>query len=95
MEPRLRVDTGGVRAMAGSWQALAGDLGAGCAPGEAPGMSCQPSAAATSAGHADVRAGTAALAARLRAGAARVDQADTRYAANEAHSAAAASRIDG
>ena len=100
MEPTLRVDTAAVQAMASSWHALAGDLSRACEPGTALGLSCQPSAAATNACDADVMSGTAVLAARIRAGAARVDQADTRYAANEADSAAAvaavaASRIDG
>ncbi|MBV8860876.1 MAG: hypothetical protein JO082_15095 [Mycobacterium sp.] len=89
MDSVLHVDTAGVRAMAGRWQVLAGDLRSGGEPGRGVGLACQPSAAAVAAGHADVTAGTTVLAARLVAGAARVALADTRYAANEAHSTAA------
>jgi hypothetical protein len=88
MKPALRVDSGGVREMAGRWQALAGDLSGGGKPGASLGLSCQPSAAAMNAGHAGVTAGTAVLAARLLAGAAQVVVADTGYATNEANSAA-------
>ena len=88
MESVLRVDTAGVRMMADRWQVLAGDLSGGSKPGEGLGLSCQPSAAAVTAGHADVTTCTAVLAARLLGGAARVALADTGYAANEANSAA-------
>jgi hypothetical protein len=93
MESVLRVDTAGVEVMAGRWQALAGDLSGGSEPGAGLGLSCQPSAAAMNAGHADVTAGTAVLAARLLAGAARVAVADTGYAANEANSTAALAAV--
>src|SRR5271163_2156987 len=89
MESVLRVDNAGVRVMADRWQVLAGDLSVGGEPGEGLGLSCQPSALAVTAGHADVAAAAAVLAARLLAGAARVAVADSRYAANEADSAAA------
>jgi hypothetical protein len=88
MESRLRVDTFGVQVMASRWQALADNLSGGTELGARLGLSCQPSAAAVNAGHADITTGTAVLAARLLAGAARVALADTRYAANEADSAA-------
>jgi hypothetical protein len=88
MESELRVDTPGVRVMADRWQVLAGDLEGGGQPGEGLGLSCQPSAQAVTAGHADVISCTTALAERLLAGAARVALADTGYAINEADSAA-------
>jgi hypothetical protein len=88
MKPVLRVDSAGIQVMAGRWQALAGDLGAGSRPGADLGLSCQPSAAAMNAGHADVMAGTAVLAARLLAGTTRVAAANAGYAANEADAAA-------
>jgi hypothetical protein len=88
MESVLRVDNAGVRVMADRWQVLAGDLGGVGEPGEGLGLSCQPSALAVTAGHADITACTAVLAERLLGGAARVAVADNRYAANEADSAA-------
>ena len=88
MESVLRVDTAGLRVMAGRWQVLAGDLSGGGEPGERLGLSCQPSAEAVAAGHADVTACAAMLAERLLGGAARVAVADNCYAANEADSAA-------
>lgn len=88
MESVLRVDTAGVRVMADRWQVVAGDLRGGAQPGQGLGLSCQPSAEAVTAGHADVMACTAVLAERLLAGAARVALADTRYVENEADSKA-------
>ena len=93
MEPVLRIDSADVTAMAGRWQTLAGDLSGGVEPVSGLGLSCQPSAAATSACHADVMSGTAVLAERLLAGAAQVDRADTRFAANEADSAATVAAV--
>lgn len=87
MESTLRVDTAGVQVMASRWQAFTSDLSGGSEPGAGLGLSCQPSAAAMDAGHADVTAGTIVLAGRLLAGAARVAEADTGYTANEADSA--------
>jgi hypothetical protein len=88
MESVLRVDTAGVRVIADRWQVLAGDLRRGAELGTGLGLPCQPSAAAVTAGHADVVACTAVLAQRLLAGAARVAFADTRYLENDAQSAA-------
>jgi len=88
MEFALRVDTSGVQAIANRWQAFSGDLSGGGESRVAPGLPCQRSAAAMNAGHADVTAGTAVLAGRLLAGAARVAEADRGYTANEADSAA-------
>jgi hypothetical protein len=88
MEPVLRIDTAGVSAMSGRWRALSSDLVNGIGPPGGLGLSCQASAAAVHAGHAQVTAGTAALEARLLAAAARVDTADARYTANEVDSAA-------
>lgn len=88
MDSVLRLDTAGVRVMAGRWQVLAGDLRSGGEPAEELGLSCQPSALAVSAGHAVVAACTAVLTERILAGAVRVEAADSLYAANEADSAA-------
>jgi hypothetical protein len=88
MDSVLRVDTAGVRVMADRWQVLAGDLRGVDEPGAGLGLSCQHSAAAMTAGHADVTVCTAVLAERLLAGAAGIAFAETRYAENEADSAA-------
>jgi len=88
MKAVLRVSDTDLTAMASRWRALVVDLSGGVEPASRLGLSCQASAAASIAGHADVTAATAALAAHLRARAARVDQADTRYVINEADSAA-------
>jgi hypothetical protein len=86
VQQTLRVDTAGVRAMASRWDASAGELHAVTAPVDA-GSSCQPSAAAVNAAHAEVTAVTEALAARVDIRATYVAQADARYIANETHSA--------
>jgi hypothetical protein len=88
MESPLRVDTAGLQAIASRWRAFTGDPNRGGESGGVPGLPCQPSAAAMKAGNATVRAGTAVLAGRLLAGAARVAEADKRYTAAEADSAA-------
>jgi len=82
MQP-LRVDTAAVQAMAGRWGPSVGELNATLAPAGA-GLSCQASAAAVSAAHAEVTAFTASLAARVDAHSASVGVADARYLANEA-----------
>ncbi|BBZ45847.1 hypothetical protein [Mycobacterium parmense] len=82
MQP-LRVDTAAVRAMATRWGAAAGELSETVTPAEA-GLSCQPSAAAVSAAHAEVAAFIASLAGRVGAHSARVGVADSGYLANEA-----------
>jgi hypothetical protein len=87
MEFALRVDTSGVQAIASRWRAFSGDLSGGESR-VVPGLPWQPSATAMNAGHADVTAGTAVLAGRLLAGAARVTEADRGYTANEADSSA-------
>ena len=79
----LRVDTAGVRAMATRWVASVGELNATVAPAGI-GLSCQASAAAVNAAHADIMAFTAALAARVGTRATHVAEADARYLANEA-----------
>ncbi len=63
-----------------------GELNAGVAP-TGLGLSCQASAAAVNAAHADTAAFTAALAARVRIRATHVGEADARYIANETSSA--------
>jgi hypothetical protein len=88
MQPILHVDTDAVQVMASRWRALARDLGSGCEPGTGWGLPHQASAAAMNAGHVDVTAGTAVLAARLLDEATRVAATDTRFAANESDSAA-------
>jgi hypothetical protein len=88
VEQLLRVDTAGVQAMATRWGASVGDLDETVAP-TGLGLSCQASAAAVNAAHADVAAFTAGLAARVGERATGVAQADTSYRAQEASSAAA------
>jgi hypothetical protein len=86
MRQQLRVDTVGVQMMASRWGASAGELGETIARAEL-GLSCQASATAVNAAHADITAFTAALATHVSARAAHVAGADTRYIANEADSA--------
>jgi hypothetical protein len=92
MERQLRVNTAGVHAMATRWNAVGGDLAGTVAP-TGLGLSCQASAAAVDAAHADVAAFTAALAARVDGRATGVTQADTSYIAQEAVSTAALAAI--
>ena len=93
MEHQLHVDTAAVQVMAGRWQALAADLSACREPEAMSGLACQASAAAVNVGHADVTAGTVALAARLREGAAQVVAANARFAGHESDSAASLSKV--
>jgi hypothetical protein len=86
------VDTAGVQAMATRWGASAGDLNEAVAP-TGLGLSCQTSAAAVDAAHADVAAFTAGLAARVDQRATGVVQADTSYLAQEASSTAAVAAV--
>jgi hypothetical protein len=83
MQQELRVDTAGIQAMATRWGASVGDLTATVVPVRL-GLSCQASAAAVNAAHADVTAFTAALATQVENRATHVAEADTRYNANEA-----------
>lgn len=85
MQQQLRVDTAGLRTVAAQWGASVSELNETVAPAGL-GLSCQASAAAVNAAHADVTAFTAALAARMGAHATHVVEADTRYIANEADS---------
>jgi hypothetical protein len=89
----LRVGVDDLRVTAGRWGALAGDLNAQAPYGVGP--SCQASAAAVNAGYADIKAATAALAARIRAGAAKVAIADTGYIDNEVRSARMLAEVPG
>jgi hypothetical protein len=57
MQKQLRVDTVGVQAMASSWGTSAGELSETVTP-NGFGLSCQPSAAAVNAAHADIAAFT-------------------------------------
>ncbi len=86
MQQPLRVDTAGLQAMVARWAASVGELSGTAAPAGL-GSSCQASAAAIDAAHANVTAFTAALTARVGARATRVAEADTRYIGNETHSA--------
>lgn len=83
MQQELRVDTAGIQTMATRWGASVGELNATVAPAEL-GLSCQASATAVNAAHADITAFTAALASQVDNRATRVTEADTRYIANEA-----------
>jgi hypothetical protein len=94
MPQQLRVDTVGVQAMAGRWDASAGELSETVAP-NGFGLSCQPSAAAVNAAHADITAFTAALATRVSVRATHVAEADTRYITNEADSATELAAVTG
>jgi hypothetical protein len=82
----LRADAAGAQAMATRWGASVGELNETAAP-SGLGLSCQASAAAVSAAHADIAAFTAALATPVGTRATRVAEADTRYVANDADSA--------
>ena len=86
MSQLVRVDTAGMRAMAARWGASVGELKETVAPAGL-GLSCQPSAVAVNAGHADIAFFTAALANRVRTRAIHVAEAESRYLANEADSA--------
>jgi len=88
----LYVDTVGVQAMATRWGAAVDDLNETVAP-TGLGLSCQTSASAVNAAHADVAAFTAGLAARVVARATGVTQADTSYLAQEAASTAAVAAV--
>ena len=92
MQLQLRIDTVGVQAMAGRWGAAAGELSETAAP-TGSGLSCQASAAAVSAAHADITAFSTALAGRVNARATRVADADTRYIATEAESSKALAAV--
>ncbi|MCV7095522.1 hypothetical protein I2456_11390 [Mycobacterium kubicae] len=72
--------------MSGRWDGLAGELKQVATPA-CSGLSCQASAVAVSAAHADVAAFRAALVGRMRARASQVAEADAGYVANEAGSA--------
>jgi hypothetical protein len=85
MQQTLRVNTAGLQAMAIRWGASVGELDA-TAPPARLGLSCQPSAAAVSAAHAEITAFTAALAARVDTRSSHIADADTRYVANETSS---------
>jgi hypothetical protein len=85
VQQELRVDTAGVQAMATRWGVSVGELDETVAPAGL-GLSCQASAAAVNAAHADVTAFTAALATQVESRATHVAEADTRYIANEADS---------
>ncbi|WAC90196.1 hypothetical protein [Mycobacterium sp. Aquia_213] len=92
MQPTLRVDTAGVQAMATRWDAAVGELTSTAAPAGV-GLSCQVSASAVNAAHADVAAFTAGLAARVGTRVSGVTAADAGYLANEAESAAEAAAV--
>jgi hypothetical protein len=78
--------------MAARWGVSAGELQQAEAP-TGLGLSCQTSAAAVGAAHADVAAFTAGLAARVSGHPGGVGQADASYLAQEAASASALSAV--
>jgi hypothetical protein len=88
----LRVDVEGVRAMAERWHAHADTLSAGEAP--PAGRSCQASALAVSAGHADVVTASAALTRRVHMTATKAGLADARYVQTEAESVKRMTALD-
>jgi cob(I)alamin adenosyltransferase len=83
---KLRVDTAALWGMAGRWNGLAGELVEGWPP-TGSGLSYQASAAAIHAARAAIARYQRSLVARMHAGATHVVESDTRYVANEAHSA--------
>ena len=92
VEEVFRVDTAGVHAMASRWGASVADLDEIVAP-SGLGLSCQTSAAAVNAAHADVAVFTAGLAARVDERATGVTQDATRYLAQQAASTAAVATV--
>ncbi len=78
--------------MAARWGISAGELHRTVAP-TGLGLSCQTSAAAVEAAHADVAAFVAGLAARVSGRAGGVSQTDASYLALEAESASALSAV--
>ena len=72
--------------MASRWGTSVGELNVTMAPARL-GLSCQPSATAVNAAHADITSFTAALAALDSTRASHVAEADTQYINNEADSA--------
>jgi hypothetical protein len=85
MQQQLRVDTAAVPTMAARWGASGGELSEVVAS-VGLGLSCQASAIAVSAAHADITAFAAALATQVGARATAVAAADACYVANEADS---------
>src|SRR5438105_1867004 len=81
----LRVGVEDVQVMVVRWRAQAATLVASAPP--SAGLSCQPSAAAVSAGHAAIATAAASLTGRVQSSATKVAAADTGYLANEASSA--------
>lgn len=86
------MDTAGVQAMAARWGVSAGELQQAEAP-TGLGLSCQTSAAAVDAAHADVAAFIAGLGAQVSGHADGVTAADASYLAQEAESASALSAV--
>jgi hypothetical protein len=84
--PLMRADTAAVQVMAARWAASAGELSEARGPAGG-GLSCQASAFAVAAAHADVAAFTAALGTRVGAHATHVGDADAAYQANDADAA--------
>lgn len=85
MQP-LRVNTAAVHVMATRWAAQVEELDA-TVPPSAPRSSCQASAAAVEAAHADIAAFTASLSRRVGTHSAHVGAADAGYLANDAQAA--------
>jgi hypothetical protein len=88
----LRVDTEALRVMSTRWTSLAGRLE--MRTPDVPVASCF-SAAAVTAGDAEISAASAVLSARVRTGAAKVAEAARRYNTNEANSASKLAALGG
>ncbi len=80
------MNTAALQAIATSWLASAGELTEGEVPA-VTGTAAQPSAVAVHAAHVDVSFFTAGLASRIKVRAQHVAGANTRFIANEVHSA--------
>jgi hypothetical protein len=87
----VRVDTG-VQVIAGRWVASVGELNETAVPAGV-GLSCQASAEAVTAAHADITAFTATLATRVGTHATHVGEADASYLADEADAANAMAAV--
>lgn len=93
MSERLRVDTAAVQTMSTGWAALVSELNSVVRPAP-PGLSCQPSAAAVVAAHADAAAFVEALTMKVRDRATQVVEAGRSYLSTEDHSAAELGAVD-
>ena len=89
----LRAGVEALRVMSARWQTQAATLGVSAPP--TLGLSCQPSALAVNAGRVAIEAAAMSLRTRVRTGATKVAEADTRYVTNEANSSAKLATVVG